>query len=155
MDASEIFLDVVLVLFLFILIAGAICSVWYTISVVQILISGSEDEEEVASIMDQATQTPTTTQTPVFGEIPWYFMVAKALFLLTCRAGWQNSSKVVMQFEWTSEDNQASAPLITLLIDSAHFLFSAAARALPQANLHLCDGADRLLRLLPILRSRC
>jgi hypothetical protein len=103
MDVGMALLNVFLFVLLVFFVVGTILSVWYGLQILLRLWSDNKDES--MPILEEVRQAAKLTETPVFGDTAWFLMVATALSLLTCRAGWQNSSKVAMQLVWKYEES--------------------------------------------------
>ena len=95
--------------FLSVILVGFFIAIFYTAMLVYKFCSGPSEEESI-SLLDAAKLSARNIITPVFGEYDWFLMAASALFLLTCRAGWQNFSKDVLQMHWQLDD-QVFSPL--------------------------------------------
>jgi hypothetical protein len=92
-------------LLLALLLAGLIVSISYSVLLVCKFCYGSSGGgEESISLLDAAKISGTKISTPVFGEYEWFKLAGSALFLLFCRAGWQNFSKSVLQMHWEGDD---------------------------------------------------
>jgi hypothetical protein len=89
--------------FLSVILVGFFIAITYSIMLVYKFWSGPSEEESI-SLLDAAKLSARSIITPIFGEYDWFLMAASALFLLTCRAGWQNFSKDVLQMHWQLDD---------------------------------------------------
>jgi hypothetical protein len=97
------------VLFLAIVIIGFLISITYTTLLLYKVLFGSTEEESI-SLLDAAKKSASHILTPVFGEYGWFVLAGSTIFLLVCRAGWQNSSKAALQMSWEHE-SQESIPI--------------------------------------------
>ena len=113
--------------FLALLIIGIVISLWFAFFII-FRIFQAEAEDETIPILKEANKAAELTQTPVFGEVAWFAMVGTALVLLTCRAGWQNSSKVTMQLEWKTGESESevkpSTPFRTICFRNLRLAFA-------------------------------
>ncbi len=89
--------------FLSVILVGFFIAIIYSIMLFYKLWTGPSEEESI-SLLDAAKLSARNIITPIFGEYDWFLMAGSALFLLTCRAGWQNFSKDVLQMHWQLDD---------------------------------------------------
>jgi hypothetical protein len=106
--------------FLALIVAGLVVSIAYSALLVYKVFSKSSEEESM-SLLDAAKISATKISTPVFGEYEWFALAGSAVFLLFCRAGWQNFSKAVLQMHWTQDDDQVDL-LIYFVLSNGHQL---------------------------------
>jgi hypothetical protein len=101
-----VFFIALALVFLALLVAGLIVSIGYSVLLVYKLCLKRSDEESI-SLLDAAKISANKISTPVFGEFEWFVLAGSAIFLLFCRAGWQNFSKAVLQMHWADGADQA------------------------------------------------
>jgi hypothetical protein len=89
--------------FLTVIMVGFFVAIIYSAMLFYKFWTGPSEEESI-SLLDAAKLSARNILTPVFGEYDWFLMASSALFLLTCRAGWQNFSKAVLQMHWELDD---------------------------------------------------
>jgi hypothetical protein len=95
-------------LFLALLVAGLIVSIAYSALLVHKLCIKRSEEESI-SLLDAAKISANKISAPVFGEFEWFALAGSAIFLLFCRAGWQNFSKAVLQMHWVEGEGDDQA----------------------------------------------
>ncbi len=87
-----------------VLVAGILVAFVYTGMLLHKLAFDTNEEESI-SLTAAAKISASKAITPVFGEAAWCAMIGVMIFALTCRAGWQNLSKVAMQFQWQEDED--------------------------------------------------
>ncbi len=87
-------------LFLSMITFGVAVSLFYTILILHKSCFGHEKHEQSVSLLEAAKLSASTAKTPIFGEPAWFVLVGLVCLTLTFKAGWINSTKLVLQLEW-------------------------------------------------------
>ncbi len=140
------------VLFLAIFLIGFLISTIYTILLLYKLLFGSTEEESI-SLIDAAKKSASHILTPVFGEYEWFVLAGSTIFLLICRAGWQNSSKVALQMSWEHESQESIQTECLVLLYVIGSLCITGSN-IQQAIIHYFLRSSGSYNILPVLWPR-